>query len=302
MIKRFLNYTEIRTKITSTLTFLFALLYLIYQKQSIQWENTILFFLGMFFFDLTTTAINNYIDTKDNGQQLDFTRKQSKHIIYALFLVSTIFGLILAFRTDLVVLLVGALCFFAGILYTFGPIPISRMPLGEIVSGFFYGIIIPFILFYINFPPGTYLSYNLGFDTISINFQVIPIIELLIFSVIPFSVTANIMLSNNICDLEKDVLVNRFTLPYYIGKLSLPFFAILYYSTYVALILMVIIKMLSPIVLFALLTIIPVQKNISAFMKKQDKSTTFHLSILNFIWIMLGFSIMLFLSIVITYA
>ena len=29
---------------------------------------------------------------------------------------------------------------------------------------------------------------------------------------------ANIMLANNICDVEEDIINNRFTLPYYLGK------------------------------------------------------------------------------------
>jgi 1,4-dihydroxy-2-naphthoate octaprenyltransferase len=94
------------------------------------------------------------------------------------------------------------------------------------------------------------------------------------------------MLANNICDLEKDIQVKRFTLPYYIGRKALGLFAFAYYLTYAATVLMVIFKILSPLCLLSLVTIFPVQNNINRFYKKQEKSTTFVLAIKNFILIM----------------
>lgn len=298
MLGKFFNFIEIKTKITSTFTFLLTLGFLLFLERKIQWGKTLLFFAGMLFFDLTTTAINNYIDSQDNGQVLAFSRKQSLLIIYLLFGISTSLGLYLAAITDLVLLLVGGICFFCGVFYTFGPLPISRMPLGEMVSGFFYGIMIPFILMYINSPAGTYIRYSLNWETISISVKLVPVLTLLLFSVIPFSVTANIMLANNICDLEKDIEVRRHTLPYYIGQASLPLFAGIYYLSYFSLILLVVLKILPPIALIALLTIIPVQKNIRTFMKVQDKATTFNVSIKNFMIIMGADIFALFLAII----
>lgn len=166
------------------------------------------------------------------------------------------------------------------------------------MSGFFYGMMIPFILMYINTPEGTFLTYKLSWETIYLSVQVVPILTLFLFAVIPFSVTANIMLANNICDVEKDVAVRRHTLPYYIGKKALPLFAGLYYITYISTILLVIFKILSPVTLLAVLTIIPVQRNIRIFWKKQEKSTTFNISIINFILIMGGNALAIFLSVI----
>ena len=106
------------------------------------------------------------------------------------------------------------------------------------------------------------------------------------------------MLANNICDLEKDVLVKRHTLPYYIGKMAVPLFAGFYYITYFSMILMVLFGLLPPIVLISLLTIIPVHKNIRMFYKKQDKATTFNVSILNFILIMGADTLAVFLAVI----
>ena len=297
MLKEFFNYIEIKTKITSAFTFLLTLGFLLYQRREIQWGKTILFFAGMFFFDLTTTAINNYIDSKNNGQVLAFGRKKSLLIIYILFAISAGLGLYLAWITDLVVLVVGGICFLCGVFYTYGPLPISRIPLGEAVSGFFYGTVIPFILMYINSPENTFISYTLSWKTISLSLQVIPILTLLLFSVIPFAVTANIMLANNICDLEKDISVRRHTLPYYIGKKALPLFAGIYYLTYISMILMVVFRILPPVVLISLITILPVQRNIRIFKNKQEKASTFNVSIINFILIMGADTLAVFLAV-----
>lgn len=296
MIKKFLNYIEIKTKITSTFTFAMTIAFLLYQGYTISWKPTLVFFLSMFLFDLTTTAINNYIDSKDNSQILDFKRKTSLYIIYVLLAISIILGLYLVYLSDVIILVAGGVCFLCGILYTYGPIPISRQPLGEIFSGFFYGVMIPFILMYINVPVGTMLSYHISLESISIELQILPILKLLIFSVIPFCVTANIMLANNICDVEKDIKVKRFTLPYYIGTKALPLFACLYYTTYIAIVAMVILKILSPVCLLSLLTIVLVQRNVNKFLKKQEKSSTFICSIINFIIIMGTNTLLIFAS------
>ena len=93
MIKRFLSYVEIKTKITSTFAFLLTIAYLFYVGQPIRWELTLLFFASMFLFDLTTTAINNYIDTKTNGIPLQFQRGAALLIIIVMLLASAFLGL-----------------------------------------------------------------------------------------------------------------------------------------------------------------------------------------------------------------
>lgn len=296
MLERFLSYVEIKTKITSLFAFLMTIAFIIYREQEINWKRTIVFFCSMFIFDLTTTAINNYIDTKTNEQTLQFKRQKSLIIIFVLFGISAALGLYLAFITDIVVLLLGGLCFLAGVLYTYGPVPISRLPLGEILSGVFYGLFIPFLLLYINMPEGTFLSFVIGWDKVSAEIFVRPVLEVLLLSVIPVCTTANIMLANNICDVEKDVAVKRHTLPYYLGKKALILFATLYYLCYADMILMVALGILSPVCLLLLPTFLIVQKNINIFMKHQEKATTFVTSIINYITIMGATSLLIFIS------
>lgn len=261
----FLDYVEIKTKITSVFAFVMTLSFIFYKEQTIDILRTAIFFAGMFLFDLTTTSINNYIDTKSNGQQLQFKRRTALIIIYVLFAVSAALGIVLVILTDIIVMIVGGICFLCGVFYTYGPIPISRQPWGEILSGIFYGLLIPFIILYINMPEEYYLTLDLSFETIGLSLQIMPFISLLLISVNPVCCTANIMLANNICDLEKDIKVKRYTLPYYLGEKALKLFAWIYYTTYFSTILMVIMAILHPICLLSVLTIIPVRKNIKTF-------------------------------------
>ncbi len=297
MVLKLLDYIEIKTKITSIFAFLLTLAYIFYLHKPINWGLTVIFFISMFVFDLTTTAINNYIDTKTNHQTLQFRRNNALMIIYVLFAISAGFGLYLAYLTDIVVFLLGGVCFLCGVFYTFGPVPISRQPLGELFSGVFYGLFIPFILLYINLPRGTYLSLQLSLSTISIDLHVMPLLIVIFLSIIPMCTTANIMLANNICDVDKDIAVMRYTLPYYLGnRASLYLFAALYYIPYGAVALMVVLRMLSPICLISLFTLILVQKNINIFFKLQDKRKTFICSIKNYVIIMASITFLIFIS------
>lgn len=296
IVKRTLSYVEIKTKITSVFPFLMGLAYLHSSGYGIDPLKTAVFFLGMFCFDLTATTINNYCDTKKNHQTLQFARPTAKAILLSLFAISVILGLVLVYLTDPVVLFLGALCFFFGIIYSYGPVPISHGPYGEIVSGFFYGLLIPAILIYINIPEGGLFSYSFEDWKLSMSLDVRSSLGLLMLSVLPFCLTANIMLANNICDLERDVAVNRYTLPYYLGKKALWLFAALYYMAYLSVIAMVAAGFLSPLSLILLISLIPVQKNINLFLEKQIKEETFIVSIKNFLIVIILHTLLIFLG------
>lgn len=297
MIKKFFKYVEIMTKITSVFAFLMTLAFLFHEGQSINVKLTLIFFGSMFIFDLTTTAINNYIDSKDYPEMLPLPRRAALVIIFVMFGISTALGLYLAYCTDIVVLLVGALCFLCGVCYTYGPLPISRLPFGEVCSGVFQGILTPFLLLYINMPEGTFFTYTLNSAEISLTLKVWPLLTLILLCMIPTCLTANIMLANNICDVDADVKVNRFTLPYFLGlKRSLTLYAVLYYIAYLTPCIMVVLGMLHPACLLYLLTFPIVQKNIGIFQKEQKKPDTFLTAIQNYIVLMSAYVISLFIG------
>lgn len=284
MIQRFLSYVEIRTKIASLLPFLLGLTYVLYAYQQINILNTLLFFASMLSFDMATTALNNYIDVKTNDKILEFSQKTAKQILVFLLILATVLGLALVFYTGVVVLVLGALCFGVGIFYTFGPVPISRMPLGEIFSGLFMGLLIPFLVVFINAPEHSLIYFTFANWLLQVSFNILDLLKLGVVTIPAIAGIANIMLANNICDVEDDVKVNRFTLPYYTGtKNALNIFALLYYLGYAAIIVMVLFGLVPIYGLIVIVGLIPVQKNISKFRKQQCKTKTFPLSVQNLV-------------------
>ena len=284
MIQRFLNYVEIRTKIASLLPFLLGLSYVLYTYKQVDIRNTLLFFISMLCFDMATTALNNYIDVKANGKILEFSQKTAKQILYFLLILAILLGLALVFYTGVIVLVLGALCFGVGIFYTFGPVPIFRMPLGEIFSGLFMGLFIPFLVVFINAPEASLIYITFTNWILQVSFNILDLLRLGVVTVPAITGIANIMLANNICDLDEDVKVNRFTLPYYTGvKNALNIFAALYYLGFAAIIIMVVFGILPVYGLITIVGLIPIYKNISKFRKQQSKTITFPLSVQNLV-------------------
>lgn len=309
-LKTFFILVEIKTKIASLFPFLIGTLYVYYRYDTFRPMNTLIFFFSMLIFDLTTTAINNYMDYKKASTdeyrktvniigRANIPEKLVVTTILTMLTIATSLGIWLVFRTDLLVLLIGMVCFGIGIFYTFGPIPLSRMPLGEIFSGLTMGFGILFLTVYINaFDQGIANILWEG-SAIQIYVDIIKLLEILLVSVPCIFTIANIMLANNICDLEDDIKNNRFTLTYYIGKRnSVLLFNILYILSFVAIVIAVLLKLLPTIMLLTLATIIPVYKQLAIFNNKQVKSETFDVSLKNFIIVNGSFFITLALSVI----
>ena len=55
-----------------------------------------------------------------------------------------------------------------------------KATLGELMSGIFYGFMIPFLLLYINMPEGYYLTLDLGLEIAGVEIQVMPVVTLLL--------------------------------------------------------------------------------------------------------------------------
>jgi 1,4-dihydroxy-2-naphthoate octaprenyltransferase len=210
--------------------------------------------------------------------------KQAAKIIVSMIAFAALLGLILTARTDLLLVMIGALCFAIGILYTFGPFPISRMPLGEVASGLTMGFGIFFIAVFVNVPAGTLASLLLQWPNFTLAGSVANLLIILLQSApLVFSI-ANIMLANNICDYETDISNHRYTLTFYIGKpVAVRLYAWLYYGAFAATTLSVLFG-IYPVWMLFIWAIFPiVQRNINRFKAKQDKATTFDLAIKNLI-------------------
>ena len=311
LLKDFFEFVEIRTKFASIIPFALGTVYSIYRFNHFNFTNFILLFISILTFDMATTAINNYCDyerilKKDNNNndtiQLGLLKPSTALIIILLLMITAVsFGIILTVQTNYIVLLIGIVSFIAGILYSFGPVSISRMPLGELFSGVFMGFIIIFLSVYIH-------VYNLNIVSITYINQIVTlkmnfteIISIFLFSIPAMTSIANIMLANNICDVERDILFKRYTLPHYIGKKSaLRLFCALYYLGYIAILLLILLKIIPVISLLIIFTIFPVNKNIITFSKNPIKSKTFILSVKNFIIINLPLIIFIEIAIITT--
>jgi 1,4-dihydroxy-2-naphthoate polyprenyltransferase len=296
-LKDFLKYVEIQTKVASIIPFALGTLYANYRYKSFHVEIFSIMLISLLAFDMATTAINNYIDYKKsimvggkkhnkNNVISDSKIKESTAIlvIFILLLLAVAFGIILTLKTNLLVLAMGIISFIVGILYTFGPIPISRMPLGEVFSGFFMGFIIVFLSIYVQIYDKNIILFAYNSGRIFLNINIIELIYIFLIAVPVMGGIANIMLANNICDIDEDIINKRFTLPYYLGKVnSLILFKSLYYIGYLDIIFLVIIGVAPFVMLFILLTFVSVNNGIKKFYKKQIKKETFILSVKNFV-------------------
>ena len=170
----------------------------------------ILFLLACLLIQAATNLFNEYYDYKHGLDKIDSegisgsivkgNLSPREVMVGALILYSLAFilGLILTFMTSLYVLLVGLVCMLAGYFYTGGKYPIAYSPFGEIVSGFFMGIIIISLSFY--------------FQTGYVNADII-VVSLPLFIMI-----GAILLANNIRDLDNDKESGRRTYAILVGR------------------------------------------------------------------------------------
>ena len=309
-MKDIIELVELRTKIASVIPFVVGLLYSIWTFGNFNAVNMILFFIGMVCFDMATTVMNNlmdYVKAKNETYRQEeniigtssLTVKQAAMIFGSLVGVATIIGIILVMRTNIILLFVGMLCFVIGIFYTFGPIPISRMPLGEVLSGVTMGFGIFWIVIFLNSPEASFARMGLEEGILFIRLALLDHFKVALLSLPLVCTIANIMLSNNLCDLETDITNHRYTLVYYIGKpTALKLYQGLYLISFIAIVLAVVFK-IAPILMIGTLVVgIPVYKNIQLFIQKQEKKTTFALAIKNMLMIHVMQMVLLVISVI----
>ncbi len=103
----------------------------------------------------------------------------------------------------------------------------------------------------------------------------------------PTLLTASIMLANNTCDIEKDILVKRFTLPYYIGKeWALRLMLALYLLIYLGIVLASILGFLPWPAMATLLSAPLVYQHYNLYKQELVKARSFPFIIKNFILMM----------------
>jgi len=117
-----------------------------------------------------------------------------------------------------------------------------------------------------------------------LTFDIIEILAIITLTLPMIAGIANIMLANNTCDMEDDFENRRFTLPLVIGKENaLNLYHGLYILGYISVGIGMLMRWLPLSCVLALMTLIPVRKNILNFRQLQVKEETFILSVQNFI-------------------
>ncbi|MEH7013673.1 1,4-dihydroxy-2-naphthoate polyprenyltransferase [Neobacillus niacini] len=116
----------------------------------------------------------------------------------SLYGIALLIGVYICINSSWWLALVGLICMSVGYLYSGGPLPIAYTPFGELFSGFFMGMLIILITFFIQ--TGTVTSTSILIS--------VPILVLV----------GAINFSNNIRDLEGDKENGRKTLAILVGK------------------------------------------------------------------------------------
>ncbi len=299
-IKSFFKLVEIQTKVASQVPLVVGTLVALYYYGSFDLVNFLLMWSSLLCIDMATTAINNYMDYEKalhtegygyNGHNAivrDKLNIQSvKGVIVGLLVIATALGLLLFLRTDWLVLVIGAIAFLIGIGYTYGPMPISRTPFGEIVSGLTMGFGILFLAVYIQVLDPSWLMVNLGLDGhLLIDINLFEFARLLLISM-PFVIgIGDIMFANNICDMEEDWKNHRYTLPISLGKTwSLKLFGASYGIIYILIVLNIAIGLTPSWTGLTLITIPIVYKQTKQLILEPVKEKNFANAVKNFLLI-----------------
>ena len=285
IITRLVKFVELSTKLVSLTPFFIGTAYSLYKNGTLNWKATAILFVAVFFWSLTVTMINNFIDRRRENKEAYFSAGVSLALIFGIGGASMLLGIWLTVLYGLPVLVAGAISFGVGIFYSFTPISISRTPYGEIVSGLTEGFLVIFLAVFVNATTGAtaYAELRLSGRTLLGSMDILAMVSLLLLALPNMCCTSNIMLANNICDVERDVESKRYTLPYYIGqKKSLVLFSLLYYTAYAAILVAVIAGVLPLISLAALLTAPFVLRNVKKFTANPVKAETFILAVKNY--------------------
>lgn len=290
----FLEFVELRTKVASIFPMLLGMLWSAYRYQTFAWLPSLLFALAVVSFDMCTTAINNTVDfykAKDKVYQeqenvlgkFGLDLGEMVRLVVCLLAFSVLLSLCLVWQTSWVLLPMGMVCFGIGIGYTFGPLPLSRMPLGELFSGLTMGFAIFFLAIYIQ-EPTRLLEVTVTGQWLDIRLAWPLLLEIAGMSLPLVTLISAIMLANNICDLETDIRNQRYTLVYYIGKKNaLILYSCLTILPWLAWLVYGLTGLLPLWSLVGLVAILPAYRSLKTFRKRQIKSQTFVESVKSFV-------------------
>lgn len=305
-ISIFCKLLELKNKIIIVIPYLLGTTLAICKYKRFNFRNAALYLGLIIFFNASTTLLRHYNDFKTLKElknkkmrkqeiikMIEYNKinmKNLKLIIIIMLVISGITSVILALKTDRFVFLLEVLCFILGIMYSFGTMPISRTPFGEIVVGITKGLIIPLIAVYIHIYDQNLIKIGIDGDLFIFKANFIFLIESITIFLPCAGTIFNIMLASNMCTIREDIKNKRYTLPISIGKRkSYKLYKFIYYMSFVSIPLGIIFKILSPLSLISIIIVSHIKNNIKKFRGVRNKKDAFALSMKNFLLINIAY-------------
>jgi len=170
-------------------------------------------------------------------------------LAWSFFAVAMLLGIYICVNSSWWLAVIGTICMAAGYFYTGGPIPIAYTPFGELAAGFFMGLTIILISFFIQ--TGTITTTP-------------------ILVSVPISILVGaILLANNIRDLDGDKRSGRKTLAILLGrKKAIWLLGGMFVTSFLWIVLLVFTKTISPWTLLVLFSVPKAWKATKGFIGK----------------------------------
>jgi 1,4-dihydroxy-2-naphthoate octaprenyltransferase len=207
-IKPIITLIDTKTLIAGLFPVLLGSCYSLYTFGKINILFTVALILAIALVQASTNMFNDLMDyrrgTDTDGKAEEkvlvsgeMTAKQIAYVIGGFLTIALCSGIIIASQTSWYILLVALFGAFVAVFYSFGPLPISHTPFGEIASG---------------------LTMGIGITTTVAFIQVQSFHWQMVWMAIPTAIYIGfIMFTNNLCDRESDREAGRHTLPGILG-------------------------------------------------------------------------------------
>jgi 1,4-dihydroxy-2-naphthoate octaprenyltransferase len=209
-LRDFLQIVDIRTKIVSLSSLAIGTAYAVAVTRSFSPGLFLAMLIATLLLDMGTTGFNSYYDFVGGVDTAETDLEKSKALVqrgidpavalrisWLLFVLAGVVGLALGALVDWRLVLVGGACMIIALLYSGGPLPIARLPVGEIFAGGLLGLVLIVIAAFVQMRSVDPRVVWLGLPS-----------SLLI---------ATILSVNNLCDVAGDAKAGRRTLAIALG-------------------------------------------------------------------------------------
>lgn len=181
---------------------------LAYYTGAFSWLTFILFFFTALIIQIVVNMLNDYFDYAHGQDKEKWTedkhgarqRISMYHILIVsicLLAIAAISGFFLAYMTHLIILPIGIISVILGVKYSAGKHAFAAIAMGELIAFLCLGVVVTNLAYFVQTT-----QFSLGILLISLLFG---------------SLIAIMVMTNNICDMKKD-LKFRLTLPLLLGE------------------------------------------------------------------------------------